>query len=213
MKMMVLNLWFMVKTLAKREEGGTSMRFKKGDKVEFIYGGTLTQGVVNEIRATNHDISYQIVYFGGEKKIWFAERELLSPAPVLKVPQCVADWYEKYKCALEYSIWKYIYEWADQDYESDFYSFMNHACNNPIETLIKMKYGYEVEKEPLYYVQLIDHATGYLNVHYDNQKLVGSNDEASEYKTQFTESEIKAMNKGEAYWLLKEPVEEVEGEA
>ncbi|HDU7264124.1 TPA: hypothetical protein RF330_001539, partial [Listeria monocytogenes] len=56
--------------------------------------------VVNEIRATNHDISYQIVYFGGEKKIWFAERELLSPAPVLKVPQCVADWYEKYKCAL-----------------------------------------------------------------------------------------------------------------
>ncbi|RJC08481.1 DUF1642 domain-containing protein, partial [Listeria monocytogenes] len=24
---------------------------------------------------------------------------------------------------------------------------------------------------------------------------------------------IKAMNKGEAYWLLKEPVEEVEGEA
>ncbi|WP_180704420.1 DUF1642 domain-containing protein [Listeria monocytogenes] len=189
------------------------MRFKKGDKVEFIYGGTLTQGVVNEIRATNHDISYQIVYFGGEKKIWFAERELLSPAPVLKVPQCVADWYEKYKCALEYSIWKYIYEWADQDYESDFYSFMNHACNNPIETLIKMKYGYEVEKEPLYWVQLIDHATGYLNVHYDNQKLVGSNDEASEYKTQFTESEIKAMNKGEAYWLLKEPVEEAEGEA
>lgn len=30
----------------------------------------------------------------------------------------------------------------------------------PIETLIKMKDGYEVEKEPLYYVQLIDHATG-----------------------------------------------------
>ncbi|EIC8474786.1 DUF1642 domain-containing protein, partial [Listeria monocytogenes] len=73
--------------------------------------------------------------------------------------------------------------------------------------------GYEVEKEPLYYVQLIDHATGYLNVHYDNQKLVGSNDEASEYKTKFTESEIKAMDKGEAYWLLREPVEEVEGEA
>lgn len=28
MKMMVLNLWFMVKTLAKREEGGTSMKVK-----------------------------------------------------------------------------------------------------------------------------------------------------------------------------------------
>ncbi|HFK0508028.1 TPA: DUF1642 domain-containing protein [Listeria monocytogenes] len=159
------------------------MRFKKGDKVEFIYGGTLTQGVVNEIRATNHDISYQIVYFGGEKKIWFAERELLSPAPVLKVPQCVADWYEKYKCALEYSIWKYIYEWADQDYESDFYSFMNHACNNPIETLIKMKYGYEVEKEPLYWVQLIEGASGYLNVRNDGIQFINSSGQTAELKT------------------------------
>ncbi|EAC6059476.1 DUF1642 domain-containing protein [Listeria monocytogenes] len=189
------------------------MRFKKGDKVEFIYGGTLTQGVVNEIRATNHDISYQIVYFGGEKKIWFAERELLSPAPVLKVPQCVADWYEKYKCALEYSIWKYIYEWADQDYESDFYSFMNHACNNPIETLIKMKYGYEVEKEPLYWVQLIEGASGYLNVRNDGIQFINSSGQTAELKTRFTEKEIKAMDKGGAYWQFAVLVEEVEGEA
>ncbi|EKL0520843.1 DUF1642 domain-containing protein [Listeria monocytogenes] len=169
------------------------MRFKKGDKVEFIYGGTLTQGVVNEIRATNHDISYQIVYFGGEKKIWFAERELLSPAPVLKVPQCVADWYEKYKCALEYSIWKYIYEWADQDYESDFYSFMNHACNNPIETLIKMKYGYEVEKEPLYYVQLITIFLGYLNERNDGRRSLSDSVQNDIFKTQFTEAEIRSV--------------------
>ncbi|HFK7128618.1 TPA: DUF1642 domain-containing protein, partial [Listeria monocytogenes] len=186
------------------------MRFKKGDKVEFIYGGTLTQGVVNEIRATNHDISYQIVYFGGEKKIWFAERELLSPAPVLKVPQCVADWYEKYKCALEYSIWKYIYEWADQDYESDFYSFMNHACNNPIETLIKMKYGYEVEKEPLYWVQLIEGASGYLNVRNDGIQFINSSGQTAELKTRFTEKEIKAMDKGGAYWQFAVPVKDLE---
>ncbi|EAF6316631.1 DUF1642 domain-containing protein [Listeria monocytogenes] len=187
------------------------MRFKKGDKVEFIYGGTLTQGVVNEIRATNHDISYQIVYFGGEKKIWFAERELLSPAPVLKVPQCVADWYEKYKCALEYSIWKYIYEWADQDYESDFYSFMNHACNNPIETLIKMKYGYEVEKEPLYYVQLITNSLGYLNVRNDGRRSLSDSVQNDIFKTQFTEAKIKEMD--ERYWQFAVPVEDSEGEA
>ncbi|EAC2241677.1 DUF1642 domain-containing protein [Listeria monocytogenes] len=184
------------------------MRFKKGDKVEFIYGGTLTQGVVNEIRATNHDISYQIVYFGGEKKIWFAERELLSPAPVLKVPQCVADWYEKYKCALEYSIWKYIYEWADQDYESDFYSFMNHACNNPIETLIKMKYGYEVEKEPLYYVRFFDGGLGFLNVYFNGVRLLSCHLGSEGYKTKFTESEIKNIDT--RYWDFAVPVEEVE---
>ncbi|ECW1067622.1 DUF1642 domain-containing protein [Listeria monocytogenes] len=184
------------------------MRFKKGDKVEFIYGGTLTQGVVNEIRATNHDISYQIVYFGGEKKIWFAERELLSPAPVLKVPQCVADWYEKYKCALEYSIWKYIYEWADQDYESDFYSFMNHACNNPIETLIKMKYGYEVEKEPFYYVRFFDGGLGFLNVYFNGVRLLSCHLGSEGYKTKFTESEIKNIDT--RYWDFAVPVEEVE---
>ncbi|HAJ9406607.1 TPA: DUF1642 domain-containing protein [Listeria monocytogenes] len=180
------------------------MRFKKGDKVEFIYGGTLTQGVVTEIRATNHDISYQIVYFVGEKKIWFAERELLSPAPVLKVPQCVADWYEKYKCALEYSIWKYIYEWADQDYESDFYSFMNHACNNPIETLIKMKYGYEVEKEPLYYVKLP--YFGYVTNRMDYTLSQSKTD-----AVMLTESKIKRMD--ERYWQFAVLVDEAEGEA
>ncbi|HDI3614980.1 TPA: DUF1642 domain-containing protein [Listeria monocytogenes] len=200
------------------------MRFKKGDKVEFIYGGTLTQGVVNEIRATNHDISYQIVHFGGEKKIWFAERELLSPAPVLKVPQCVADWYEKYKCALEYSIWKYIYEWADQDYESDFYSFMNHACNNPIETLIKMKYGYEVEKEPLYYVRLplstwnddaaeleVINMYVLLNVQSDETSITGSIiNENKEWRTKLTEAEIKGIPGGEIYWQFAVLVEEAE---
>ncbi|EAE9951299.1 DUF1642 domain-containing protein [Listeria monocytogenes] len=186
------------------------MRFKEGEKVEFIYGGTLTQGVVNEIRATNHDISYQIVYFGGEKKIWFAERELLSPAPVLKVPQCVADWYEKYKCALEYSIWKYIYEWADQDYGSDFYSFMNHACNNPIETLIKMKYGYEVEKEPLYYVQLIPNSLGYLNVRNDGRRSLSDSVQNDIFKTQFTEGEMREMD--ERYWQFAVPVRDLEEE-
>ncbi|EIZ5957146.1 DUF1642 domain-containing protein, partial [Listeria monocytogenes] len=168
-------------------------------------------GVVNEIRATNHDISYQIVYFGGEKKIWFAERELLSPAPVLKVPQFVADWISRRRQEGYNLIWSISYE--NNDMPDEMYGWLISSADNQELLARAWMDGYEVEKEPLYWVQLIDHATGYLNVHYDNQKLVGSNDEASEYKTQFTESEIKAMNKGEAYWLLKEPVEDSEGEA
>ncbi|HDU1203617.1 TPA: DUF1642 domain-containing protein, partial [Listeria monocytogenes] len=106
-----------------------------------------------------------------------------------------------------------LLDYEDSDMSAEMNDWLSSEDSNQ-ELLVRAWLGgYEVEKEPLYYVQLIDHATGYLNVHYDNQKLVGSNDEASEYKTQFTESEIKAMNKGEAYWLLKEPVEEVEGEA
>ncbi|EAW7133871.1 DUF1642 domain-containing protein [Listeria monocytogenes] len=127
----------------------------------------------------------------------------------LVVPQFVADWYEKHKCELEYRIWEYIYDWDDQDRESDFYDFMNYGHNRAIETLINMQNGYEVEKEQLYYVKLVNTSTGYLNVYYDNQKTVSSKESACGYKTQFTEAEIKSMDKGEAYWLLKEPVNEV----
>ncbi|EAC3441158.1 DUF1642 domain-containing protein [Listeria monocytogenes] len=187
------------------------MRFKEGDKVEFIWIGELKQGVVTEIEETKNAISYQIKYSGDMGMTWLDERDLLSPAPVLKVPQCVADWYEKYKCALEYSIWKYIYEWADQDYESDFYSFMNHACNNPIETLIKMKYGYEVEKEPLYYVQLITNSLGYLNVRNDGRRSLSDSVQNDIFKTQFTEAKIREMD--ERYWQFAVLVEDSEGEA
>lgn len=39
--------------------------------------------------------------------------QLDEPKPV-KVPQCVADWYEANKDNLDYNIWEYIYEWDNQ---------------------------------------------------------------------------------------------------
>ncbi|EAG8678007.1 DUF1642 domain-containing protein [Listeria monocytogenes] len=151
--------------------------------------------------------------------------ELAEEPERIVVPQCVADWYEKYKCALEYSIWKYIYEWADQDYESDFYSFMNHACNNPIETLIKMKYGYEVEKEPLYYVRLpyssccnaTEKETNYAYIivnKINNETQPTMSKPVSKYwKAELTEAQIKNMPAGDIYWRFAVLVEEAEGEA
>lgn len=209
MKMMVLNLWFMVKTLAKREEGGTSMRFKKGDKVEFIYGGTLTQGVVNEIRATNHDISYQIVYFGGEKKIWFAERELLSPAPVLKVPQFVADWISRCKQKGYDLFLSMDYEDSDMSYEM--HNWLTFSDENQELFARAWLDGYEVEKEPLYYVQLITNSLGYLNVRNDGRRSLSDSVQNDIFKTQFTEAKIKEMD--ERYWQFAVPVEDSEGEA
>lgn len=200
----------MVKTLAKREEGGTSMRFKKGDKVEFIYGGTLTQGVVNEIRATNHDISYQIVYFGGEKKIWFAERELLSPAPVLKVPQFVADWISRCKQKGYDLFLSMDYEDSDMSYEM--HNWLTFSDENQEILARAWLDGYEVEKEPLYWVQLIEGASGYLNVRNDGIQFINSSGQTAELKTRFTEKEIKAMDKGGAYWQFAVPVEDLEGE-
>lgn len=187
------------------------MRFKKGDKVEFIYGGTLTQGVVNEIRATNHDISYQIVYFGGEKKIWFAERELLSPAPVLKVPQFVADWISRRRQEGYNLIWSISYE--NNDMPDEMYEWLTSTADNQELFARAWLDGYDVEKEPLYWVQLIEGASGYLNVRNDGIQFINSSGQTAELKTRFTEKEIKAMDKGGAYWQFAVPVEEVEGEA
>ncbi|EAE1481104.1 DUF1642 domain-containing protein [Listeria monocytogenes] len=185
------------------------MRFKKGDKVEFIYGGTLTQGVVNEIRATNHDISYQIVYFGGEKKIWFAERELLSPAPVLKVPQFVADWISRRRQEGYNLIWSISYE--NNDMPDEMYGWLISSADNQELLARAWLDGYEVEKEPLYWVQLITNSLGYLNVRNDGRRSLSDSVQNDIFKTQFTEAKIKEMD--ERYWQFAVPVEDSEGEA
>ncbi|HHR1992996.1 TPA: DUF1642 domain-containing protein [Listeria monocytogenes] len=81
---------------------------------------------------------------------------------------------------------------------------MNHACNNPIETLIKMKYGYEVEKEPLYYVKLP--YFGYVTNRMDYTLSQSKTD-----AVMLTESKIKRMD--ERYWQFAVLVDEAEGEA
>lgn len=122
------------------------------------------------------------------------------------VPQFVADWYEKHKSILEYKIWEYIYDWDDQDCESDFHDFMDDDNLKPIETLIKMKDGYEIEKEQLYYVKFIDDESAYLNAS-SSGDLIATSNEGCGFKTKFTEAEIKAMD--ERYWQFAVPVEEV----
>ncbi|HAO6032692.1 TPA: DUF1642 domain-containing protein [Listeria monocytogenes] len=201
------------------------MRFKEGDKVEFIDQGELKQGVVNEIRATNHDISYQIVYFGGEKKIWFAERELLSPAPVLKVPQCVADWIEQKKANGDQLYIAMDKSWESMNYTvSDWLEEGEDRYNKFARAWLD---GYEVEKEPLYYVRLplstwnddaaeleVINMYVLLNIQSDETTFTGSIiNKNKKWKTKLTEAEIKGMQKGEIYWLFAVLVDEVEGEA
>ncbi|EAD5794073.1 DUF1642 domain-containing protein [Listeria monocytogenes] len=124
------------------------MNFKAGDKAEFVYGGKLTKGVVTEIKASPFGISYLMTFDENNKTIWVAEDLLLSPAPVLKVPQFVADWFERNKEELEYRIGKYIYDFNIHAQESDaFYRFMNNVIGKPLETLVSMQYGYYVQKE------------------------------------------------------------------
>ena len=71
------------------------------------------------------------------------------------VPQYVADWYEENKDDLEYNLYKLCIDFHEQKLRADLYGWFNDDNNKSIETLVLMhKFGYEVEKEKLYTVEM-----------------------------------------------------------
>ncbi|WP_437439477.1 DUF1642 domain-containing protein [Enterococcus faecium] len=72
------------------------------------------------------------------------------------VPKFVAEWFENNKDALDLAIFMAIRELDDEEWphKTDFENWLDGAKNKPIEKLIRMKDGYEVEKEPLYCVKI-----------------------------------------------------------
>lgn len=72
------------------------------------------------------------------------------------VPQYVADFYESIEDDFEdgvYGLCSQFYE--ESELSDELYWWFKHDDNKPIETLVKMKlFGYEVEKEKLYRVEL-----------------------------------------------------------
>lgn len=71
------------------------------------------------------------------------------------VPEYVAVWFEENKHALDLAIFTKIRELDGKRYlhETDFENWLDNAENNPIETLVRMKDGYEVEKEPVWAIK------------------------------------------------------------
>ncbi|ENM8309939.1 DUF1642 domain-containing protein [Listeria monocytogenes] len=181
------------------------MKFREGDKVEFIYLGELKQGVVTEIRASNFEISYQVkMEFMGT--LWVTERDLVAPAPVLKVPQFVADWISHCKQKVYDLFLSMDYEDSDMSYEM--HNWLTFSDENQELFARAWLDGYEVEKEPLYWVQLIDQTTGYLNVRNDGRRSMSNSVQNDIFKTQFTEAKIKEMD--ERYWQFAVPVRDLE---
>lgn len=72
------------------------------------------------------------------------------------VDSFVAEWFEDNKDALDLAIFMAIRELDDEEWphKTDFENWLDIAENKPIETLIHMKDGYEIKKEPLYRVKL-----------------------------------------------------------
>lgn len=69
------------------------------------------------------------------------------------VPKFVAEWFEENKDELEFLIWELCVD-SYGSAEQGMLNWIQQSENNPIETLIRMKDGYEVEKEPRWVVKL-----------------------------------------------------------
>ena len=96
--------------------------------------------------------------YGIQRAIYLAEDLDEQQAPINKpekpvVPQFVADWYEEYKDNFEYSLQCLCVQGCKPVRQIDIW--FDNDDNKPIETLVKMKlFGYEVEKEQLYTVEI-----------------------------------------------------------
>lgn len=129
------------------------------------------------------------------------------------VPQFVADWYEDNKDEFEYNLYRLCIDFYARKLHEDLHEWFDNDKNKPIETLILMhKFGYEVEKEKLYTVELPNPNSPEHFVLRKNgvNKIVADcylSDNWKLYKnTWLTESEIK--KDFEWAWQLAKEVEE-----
>ena len=99
---------------------------------------------------------YENVFDFGAKlacQLILQDLEQLDEPEKIKIPQFVADWYERNENNLDYNIWEYIYNWDDQE-ESEFKNWFN-CSKKAFQTLVNMhQFGYEVEEEKRYVVKV-----------------------------------------------------------
>ncbi|EAF2578475.1 DUF1642 domain-containing protein [Listeria monocytogenes] len=187
------------------------MNLKVGDRVEFIYRNKKSVGEINGVYPGTQEVS--IKQSDSPVDLLFSDKAVVKVEEQerIVVPQFVADWMSQCKQEGYDLSWSINYD--DSDMPDEIYEWLTSAADNQELFARAWLDGYEVEKEPLYWVQLIEGASGYLNVRNDGIQFINSSGQTAELKTRFTEKEIKAMNKGGAYWQFAVLVEEAEGEA
>ena len=114
------------------------------------------QEVIEKIEACKSPFTSEddtIFNYGLDKALSIIKQLDEPEKPV--VPQFVADWYEEHKEDLEYNLYRLCIDFCGRKLHEDLHEWFNFDKNKPIETLILMhKFGYEVEKEKLYTVEI-----------------------------------------------------------
>ncbi|EQC0861879.1 DUF1642 domain-containing protein [Listeria monocytogenes] len=156
---------------------------------------------------------------------WLDERDLVAPAPVLKVPQFADDWIKHCK-QREYDL-ACLLDYEDSDMSAEMNDWLCLEESNQWLLARAWMDGYEVKKEPLYYVRLpistwnddaaeleVINMYVLLNKQSDETTFTGLIiNKNKKWTTKLTEAEIKGMPEGDIYWQFAVLVEEVEGEA
>ncbi|EAC8432163.1 DUF1642 domain-containing protein [Listeria monocytogenes] len=192
------------------------MIFKAGDKVEFIYRNKKSVGVINGVYPEKQAVE---VIVNGCLNVSFPDKAIakVEEQERVVVPQCVADWIEQKKSNGDQLYIAMDKSWQSMNYKvSDWLEEGEDRYNKFARAWLD---GYEVKKEPLYYVRLpfasrstdFEKETTYtyiiVNITTDEMQPSTSNRNYGSWKAALTESEIKAMPGGDIYWQFAEPVE------
>ncbi|EAC8746236.1 DUF1642 domain-containing protein, partial [Listeria monocytogenes] len=191
------------------------------DKVQFIENNEL---IIGTIKRVNNDVGW--VDLKVSDLSWFFRKledvVKVKEPELIAVPRFAADWIKHCK-QREYDL-ACLLDYEDSDMSAEMYEWLISSADNQELLARAWLDGYEVEKEPLYYVRLplstwnddaaeleVINMYVLLNVQSDETSITGSIiNENKEWRTKLTEAEIKGIPGGEIYWQFAVLVEEAE---
>ncbi|HGI6637507.1 TPA: DUF1642 domain-containing protein [Listeria monocytogenes] len=181
------------------------MRFKEGENVHVIVGNELLSGWYNgkEFGTGNSLVKVSKDKIIATKDCFIAKEK--EPELVV-VPRFADDWINHCE-QREYDL-ACLLDYGNAGMPDEMYEWLISSADNQELLARAWLDGYEVEKEPLYYVRFFDGGLGFLNVYFNGVRLLSCHLGSEGYKTKFTESEIKNIDT--RYWDFAVPVEEVE---
>ncbi|EIF6172148.1 DUF1642 domain-containing protein, partial [Listeria monocytogenes] len=185
------------------------MRFKEGDKVQFIENNEL---IIGTIKRVNNDVGW--VDLKVSDLSWFFRKledvVKVKEPELIAVPRFAADWIKHCK-QREYDL-ACLLDYEDSDMSAEMYEWLISSADNQELLARAWLDGYEVEKEPLYYVRLpfasrstdFEKETTYtyiiVNITTDEMQPSISNRNYGSWKAELTEAQIKGMPGGDIYW-------------
>ncbi|EHH7732860.1 DUF1642 domain-containing protein [Listeria monocytogenes] len=127
------------------------MRFKEGDKVEFIYRNKKSVGEINGVYPGIQEVS--IKQSDSPVDLLFSDKAVakVEEPELVVVPQCVADWIEQKKANGDQLYIAMDKSWESMNYTvSDWLEEGEDRYNKFARAWLD---GYEVEKEPVWVVE------------------------------------------------------------